>query len=82
MSSYISLKENNYCLELDMYNNDLKVAIEYNDHKKKIRLQSEKQFQSQLKNDKLKKEICKINKVKLIYVPLMKIEEMDQQIME
>jgi len=66
--------------ELDMYNEKLKVAIEYNDHKIKLRQQTEESFKRQKEYDIIREQRCKDNGVKLIWVPLMKIEDMDDYI--
>jgi len=66
--------------ELDMYNKDLKIAIEYNNHKEKFYQQTKRRFKLQQEYDRIRYQRCKDNGVKLIWVPLMKIEEMDKYI--
>lgn len=60
-------------LEIDIYNDELKLGIEYNgiQHYKftKIFHKSEEDFQNRLEDDKLKVKLCEENNVKLIVVP-------------
>ena len=60
-------------LELDMYNDELKLAIEYNgiQHYKYCEFfhKSIEDFNKQVDNDKLKVKLCEVNKVDLIVVP-------------
>ena len=69
--------------ELDIYNKELKIAIEYNDHKSKLYKGFQKlnnTYEKQKAYDIIKEQRCKNNDVKLIWVPLMKIEDMDDYI--
>jgi hypothetical protein len=60
-------------LELDMYNDELKLAIEYNgiQHYKHCDFfhKSIEDFDKQVEDDKLKVKLCEVNKVDLIVVP-------------
>lgn len=60
-------------LELDCYNENLKIAVEYNGKQHyewpNFTNQSQEQFEKQLRRDKFKKERCVRNEVKLITVP-------------
>lgn len=60
-------------LELDCYNDELKLAVEYNgkQHYKwpNFTGQTHEQFINQLRRDKLKLELCDLNNVYLITVP-------------
>jgi hypothetical protein len=60
-------------LELDGYCKELNLAFEYNgiQHYKihKYFRQNKKQFINQQKRDKLKRKLCRLNKVKLITIP-------------
>ena len=70
-------------LELDVYNEDLKLAIEYDgiQHYKYVphfHKNGEEDFQKQLQRDKFKEEKCKENGIKLIRVPyLVKQDEIE-----
>lgn len=60
-----------YRLEIDCYNEELKLGIEYNDHKKKYHIkQSDEEHKSVQKRDKIKQELCKQNNILLLYVPI------------
>lgn len=60
-------------LELDLYNNDLKLAVEYNgrQHYEFIPFfhQTRDRFQTQKYRDKIKKDLCEKHHIKLIVVP-------------
>ena len=60
-------------LELDCYNDDLKIAVEYNGEQHynfpNFTNQTEKQFINQVRRDALKRELCDRNGVYLIVVP-------------
>lgn len=60
-------------LELDCYNEKLRIAIEYNgeQHYKfpNAFMKTAEDFKNQIRRDELKKELCKLNAVKLIIVP-------------
>ncbi len=60
-------------LELDCYNDELKIAVEYNgiQHYKwpNFTKQSYQQFADQVARDKRKKYLCELNNVRLITVP-------------
>ena len=56
-------------LELDCYNAEMKLAIEYNDHKKPYKDQSQKSLEYQQACDQQKKYNCKQRGVTLIVVP-------------
>lgn len=60
-------------LELDMYNNDLKIAVEYNgrQHYEFVPYfhQTRDRFQTQKYRDIMKAELCKKNRILLITVP-------------
>lgn len=65
--------KNNNKLELDMYNDELKLAIEYNgiQHYKyeKFFHKSKEDFETRVADDELKVKLCKKNHVDLIVVP-------------
>jgi hypothetical protein len=64
--------ENNGRLELDCYNEKLKLAIEYNgkQHYEPIKaFGGEESFKKVVYRDKLKQELCLKNNINLIYVP-------------
>lgn len=67
------VSNNNTLLELDMYNDNLKLAIEYNgiQHYEYITYfhKSEDDFKMRQKYDEIKIDLCKKNNVKLIIVP-------------
>ena len=67
------LNENKNEMELDMYNDELKLAIEYNgiQHYEYIPFfhKSEEDFEKRKNDDKLKLKLCHENKVDLIVVP-------------
>lgn len=70
---FLKNPETNHNLELDCYNEDLKIAVEYNgpQHYKwpnKCHDNIE-QFEKQVNHDKLKHEMCLLNGVHLIEVP-------------
>jgi len=69
---WLKNKEGNN-LELDMYNDELKLAIEYNgiQHYKYCEFfhKSTEDFNKRVEDDKLKAELCKLNKIDLIVVP-------------
>lgn len=60
-------------LELDCYNKDVQIAVEYNgaQHYKYTKFfhKNELEFKKQIKRDEKKKELCKSNGVHLIQVP-------------
>jgi hypothetical protein len=64
--------KNNNNLELDMYNEELKLAIEYNgiQHYKFVSFfhRTEEKFQERLEYDKCKERLCKENNINLIIV--------------
>ena len=77
--------ETGYNLELDCYNEELGIAVEYNgeQHYKYPNAfhKSEEEFKSQTKRDKLKKELCDKRNVKLIVVPYtVKLNEIENYI--
>lgn len=61
------------CLELDGYNSELEIAVEYNGKQHYERVEyfqrSERDYIYQLYKDRVKEELCKKNKVFLIQVP-------------
>lgn len=69
---WLSNSKNNR-LELDMYNDELKLAIEYNgiQHYKyeKFFHKSKEDFETRVADDELKAKLCKKNQVDLIVVP-------------
>ena len=60
-------------MELDCYNEDIKIAVEYNGEQHyfwpNYTGQTKEQFMNQVKRDKLKQELCIKNKVYLIIIP-------------
>ena len=70
-------------LELDVYNEDLKLAIEYNgqqhyQYSKFFHKNGEIDFQKQLQRDKFKEQKCKEHGIRLISVPyLVKQDEIE-----
>jgi len=61
-------------LELDCYNEELQLAVEYNgkqhyEYNKKLHQQDRTQFHNQQYRDYMKKELCKKHGVRLIVVP-------------
>lgn len=75
------------CLEIDCYNDKLKLGIEYNgiQHYQFVRVfhKDFKNFRLQQYRDYVKEQVCKENGVKLITVPYsVKIEEMEKYILE
>ena len=60
-------------LELDVYNDEYKIAVEYNGemHYRYMSFyhESEEKFQEQLYRDEIKKQLCEENDVYLIVVP-------------
>jgi hypothetical protein len=71
--SWLRNPETGENLELDCYNDDLKIAVEYNgiQHYKwpNFTNQTEEQFINQVRRDEAKVELCKRNNVYLITVP-------------
>lgn len=65
--------ETGACMELDCYNEELRLAVEYNgeQHYRFIEKfhKDEEAFKKQQKRDKKKKELCRKNGVKLIIIP-------------
>lgn len=65
--------ETNQPLELDCYNKNLKIAVEYNGSQHynypNYTNQNDESFINQIRRDKLKKELCEKNDVYLIVVP-------------
>jgi hypothetical protein len=58
-------------MEIDCYNEELKLGIEYNDHITKChKKQSDEKFIIQKERDLIKQKLCKQNKILLLYVPL------------
>lgn len=60
------------CLELDCYNEELKLAIEYNgiQHYRSVGFNADKmKFRDQVYRDRLKALLCQKNGVRLIVVP-------------
>lgn len=74
----------NNALELDVYNDDLKLAIEYNgsqhyNFNKMMHQNSRDRFQNQQYRDYIKKNLCKENGIELIVVPYtIRIEDIPQ----
>lgn len=70
---FLKNPETNQNLELDCYNEDLKIAVEYNGYQHYIWPnkfhQNIQQFEKQLNHDKLKSELCKKYGIHLIEVP-------------
>jgi hypothetical protein len=60
-------------LELDCFNEELRIAIEYNGQQHysfpNAWNKNLEDFKNQIRRDQLKKELCKLNSVKLIIVP-------------
>lgn len=71
--NWLKNPETNRNLELDCYNDELRIAVEYNgiQHYKwpNFTQQSQEQFMSQVKRDQLKSKLCELNNVYLITVP-------------
>lgn len=71
----------NCTLELDVYNDELKLAIEYNGsqhyhYNKMMHQNSRDRFQNQQYRDYIKKNLCKDNGIELIIVPYtVKVED-------
>ena len=81
--SWLRNPETNRCLELDCYNEDLKLAIEYSGsqhyHYTPHFHRSPADFENQVKRDRLKKELCQKAGVTLITVPYtVRYEEMEE----
>lgn len=73
---------NDVNLELDCYNDDLKLAVEYNgiQHYKYIPFfhKNKEAFQNQKYRDHMKRELCKKNGITLIEVPYtVKVEDIE-----
>ena len=70
---FLKNPETNHNLELDCYNEDLKIAVEYNgaQHYKWPNKYHDKieDFYKQVKHDEIKRDLCKINDIHLIEVP-------------
>lgn len=69
---FLKNPDTNKNLELDMYNEELKLAFEYNgeQHYKPIEyFGGEKEFHKRQKLDILKKELCEKNNIKLVIIP-------------
>ena len=71
---FLKNKETNRNLELDMYNDLLKIGCEYNGiqhylFSEKNAKMSYTEFRNQVKRDELKKKLCKENDVHLIVIP-------------
>lgn len=67
-------KKNKKCLQLDGYNEELKIAFEYNgeQHYKVVDFffkNGEKDLIKQKKRDEIKKQLCKKNNINLIIIP-------------
>ena len=60
-------------MELDCYNDQIKIAVEYNgiQHYEwpNYTGQTKEEFLNQVRRDKLKNELCQLNNVRLISVP-------------
>lgn len=75
-------------LELDMYNDSLKLAVEYNGQQhdkfnKFMHQGSREKFQAQQYRDYIKRQLCQENNVYLIVVPhTIKIEKIESFLME
>jgi hypothetical protein len=73
-------------LEFDGYNEDYKIAIEYNgiQHYKFPNFwhKSEEEFNDQQNRDQLKREYCKINGIKLIEVPYTELNTLDDFLLD
>lgn len=72
--NWLKNPETGYNMELDCYNDDLKIAVEYNgiQHYKwpnHIHSQTEQEFINQVRRDEAKLELCDKNGVYLIVVP-------------
>jgi hypothetical protein len=71
--SFLRNPETGYPLELDCYNEDLKIAVEYNGIQHYVwpnwTNQSREQFIAQVRRDELKVNLCDLNGVYLITVP-------------
>lgn len=65
--------ETGYKLELDCYNEELKIAVEYNGEQHyvfpNVFHKTKEQFDAQIRRDKYKEQLCKENGVVLISVP-------------
>jgi hypothetical protein len=58
-------------LEIDCCNLELKLGIEYNDHKTKCHTkQTDEKYEKLLTRDKIKQQLCKDNNFLLLYVPI------------
>lgn len=77
--SFLINPETGRRLELDCFNEDLRIALEYQGpqhyHWPNYTLQSKEEFLSQLRRDIYKEELCKRNGIKLIKVPYTVPEE-------
>jgi hypothetical protein len=75
-------------LELDMYNDDLKLAVEYNGQQhdqfnKFMHQGSRERFQAQQYRDYIKRQLCEENNVYLIVVPYtIRIENIENYLIE
>jgi len=71
--SWLKSPKSNSNLELDMYNDDMKLAVEYDgiQHDQYIQHfhRTEENFKKRQEDDKLKDELCKIKGVTLIRIP-------------
>jgi len=70
--SFLRNPKTGRCLELDCYNDQLKIGVEYNgkQHYTQVAFfQNHDQFIKQQERDKLKIELCKKNNIKLLVVP-------------
>lgn len=74
----------NNALELDVYNDELKLAVEYNgsqhyNFNKMMHQNSRDRFQNQQYRDYIKKNLCRENGIELIVVPYtIKVEDIPQ----
>ena len=62
----------NFKLELDGYNDDLKIAFEYNGrqhYRRNPLFHTKQQFEELQYRDKVKSKLCKINRIELIIIP-------------
>lgn len=68
-----------FALRFDFYIPSLQLLIEYDGihHVKKLRGQTDEQFESQKERDAYKNEYCRINGIKLLRIPSSKYRKLD-----
>lgn len=72
-------KFTNHLLELDLYNEEMKIAFEYNGPQHYLPIYGKKRLDISIRNDSEKKQRCKENGVKLFVIPYFSIKTINKK---